>query len=65
MWHLTHLSLYKSFLFKITGMIYKNAEFVNALDNTWFWMFSSDYFVLWFTELLRLTGLKNGSCNNV
>ena len=29
-------------LFKITGMICKNAEFVNALNNTWFWIFSLD-----------------------
>ena len=47
-------------LFKITGMIYKNSEFVNSLDNTWFWIFSSDGF----SGLLRLTGLKDGLCNN-
>ena len=52
-------------LFKITGMVCKNAEFVDALDNTWFWMFSSDGFVIGFTGLLRLTGLKDGSYNNV
>ena len=52
-------------LFKITGIICKNAEFVNALDNTWFWIFSSDGFVIGFTGLLRLTGLKNGSRNKV
>ena len=52
-------------LFKSTGMICKNAEFVNALDNTWFWIFSSDGFVIGFTGLRRLTGLKYGSCNNV
>ena len=52
-------------LFKITGMICKNAEFVNALNNTWFWIFSLDGFVIGFTGLLRLTGLKDGSCNNV
>ena len=43
-------------LFKITGIICKNAESVNALDNTWFWIFSSDGFVIGFTGLLRLTG---------
>ena len=52
-------------LFKITGMVCKNAEFVDALDNTWFWMFSSDGFVIGFTGLLRLTGLKDGLYNNV
>ena len=52
-------------LFKITEMICKNAEFVNALDNTWFWIFSLDGFVIGFTRLLRLTSLKDGSCNNV
>ena len=52
-------------LFKITMMICKNAEFVNALNNTWFWIFSLDGFVKGFTGLLRLTGLKDGSCNNV
>ena len=52
-------------LFKVTGMVCKNAEFVDALDNTWFWMFSSDGFVIGFTGLLRLTGLKDGSYNNV
>ena len=52
-------------LFKITGMVCKNAEFVDALDNTWFWMFSSDGFVIGFTGLLRLTGLKDGSYNKV
>ena len=54
-----------SLLFKITGMICKNAEFVNALNNTWFWIFSLDGFVIGFTGLLRLTGLKDGSCNKV
>ena len=49
-----------SSLFKITGMICKNAEFVNALDSTWFWIFSSDGFVIRFTGLLRLTGSKMG-----
>ena len=48
-------------LFKITGMLCENAEFVNALDNTW----SLDGFVIGFTGLLRLTGLKDGSCNKV
>ena len=52
-------------LFKITGMICKNAAFVNALDNTWFWIFSSDGFVIGFTGSLRSRGLKDGSCNNV
>ena len=51
-------------LFKITGMIYKNSEIVNSLDNTWFWIFSSDGFVITFSGLLRLTGLKDGLCNN-
>ena len=45
--------------FKITGMICKNAEFVKALDNTWFWIFSADGVVIGFTRLLRLTGLKD------
>ena len=48
-------------LFKITGMLCENAEFVNALDNTW----SLDGFVIGFTGLLKLTGLKDGSCNKV
>ena len=52
-------------LFKITGIFCKNAEFVNALDNTWFEIFSSDGFVIGFTGLLRLTCLKDGSCHNV
>ena len=52
-------------LFKITEMICKNAEFVNALDNTWFWIFFLDGVVIGFTGLLRLTGLKDGSCNNM
>ena len=52
-------------LFKITGMIYKNSEFEkNSLDNTWFWISSSDGFVIALSGLLRLTGLKDGSCNN-
>ena len=52
-------------LFKITGMIYKNSEFEKySLDNTWFWIFSSDGFVIAFSGLLRLTGLKDGLCNN-
>ena len=46
-------------------MICKNAEFVNALDSTWFWIFCSSEFVIGFTGSLRLTGLKDGSCNNV
>ena len=41
-------------------MICKNAEFVNALDSTWFWIFSSSGFVIGFTGSLRLTGLKDG-----
>ena len=52
-------------LFKITGMVCENAEFVNALDNTWFWIYSWDGFIIGFTGLLRLTGLKDASCNNV
>ena len=52
-------------LFKITGMICRIDEFVNALDNTWFWILSLDGFVIGFTGLLRLTGLKDGSCNKV
>ena len=36
-------------LIEITGMICRNAEFVNALDNTWFWIFSLDGFVIGFT----------------
>ena len=46
-------------------MICKNAEFVNALDNTWFWIFSSGGFVIGFTGSLKSTDLKDGSCNNV
>ena len=52
-------------LLKITVNICKNAEFVNVLDNTWFWIFSSDGFVIGITGLMRLTGLKDGSYNNV
>ena len=52
-------------LLKITANICKNAEFVNALDKTWFWIFSLDGFVIGITGLLRLTGLEDGSYNNV
>ena len=61
----TFVLIQVSQLFKITGMICKNAEFVNALNNTWFWIFSLDGFVIGFTGLLRLTGLTDGSSNNV
>ena len=54
-----------SSLFKITGMICQNTEFLNAIDNTCFWIFSLNGFVIGFKRLLRLTGLKDGSCNNV